>query len=178
MKKCCRCGQEKTLDSFYNRKNSKDGKAYECIDCAKFYNRKHREKNGNWSAKQYKENPEYRKKQLAGQAKRYKEDAEFREKRKRITRENGAKLVKEYRDWTYTQKTPCVICGESDPAVIDFHHLDPSEKSFNIGSWAECRSLSKADIINEIGKCVCLCANDHRRLHLGLISLPQEHLKD
>lgn len=37
MKQCNKCGETKSLEEFYNRKASKDGKRYECISCAKEY---------------------------------------------------------------------------------------------------------------------------------------------
>lgn len=37
-------------------------------------------------------------------------------------------------------KTPCIVCGESEPVCIDFHHINPEEKEFTIGKH---RSRSK-----------------------------------
>ncbi len=71
-------------------------------------------------------------------------------------------------EWLDAQKTPCIICGESQPVCIDFHHVDPSSKDFTIGKH---RSRSKLWLLNEISKCVCLCANCHRKVHNGLIKL-------
>lgn len=62
----------------------------------------------------------------------------------------------------------CCICGEKDPAVLDLHHLDPNEKEF---SPATLRSYSFKKFLKEAKKCVVICANDHRRLHKGTISL-------
>lgn len=61
-------------------------------------------------------------------------------------------------------KTPCVVCGESDTRVIDFHHLDPSTKLFTLGSKVR---GSRALVEAEAAKCACLCANCHRRFHAG-----------
>ena len=71
-------------------------------------------------------------------------------------------------DWLNLQKTSCVVCGESEPICIDFHHINPEEKEFTIGKH---RSRSREWILTEISKCVCLCANCHRKLHAGLINL-------
>lgn len=71
-------------------------------------------------------------------------------------------------DWINEQKTPCIICGESEPMCIDFHHIDPNEKEFTIGKH---RSRSKTWLSTEIKKCVCVCANCHRKLHAGLINI-------
>lgn len=71
-------------------------------------------------------------------------------------------------DWLNSIKTPCIVCGESEPCCIDFHHLNPSEKEFTIGQH---RSKSKENLLEEISKCVCLCSNCHRKVHMGLINL-------
>jgi hypothetical protein len=69
-------------------------------------------------------------------------------------------------------KTPCIVCGFEHPEAIDFHHLDPSEKEFNVsGAMGKAWDKVKA----EIDKCVCLCANCHRLHHAGIIHL-EDHL--
>jgi hypothetical protein len=56
----------------------------------------------------------------------------------------------------------CLDCGlvTNRIEVYDFHHKDPSLKSFNVCS----RFLKKAwgDIVEELTKCELLCANCHR----------------
>ena len=59
-------------------------------------------------------------------------------------------------------KTPCVKCGETRKYVIDFHHIDPSNKSFSIMDTM-CRS--EVAVKAEIEKCVCLCRNCHQEFH-------------
>lgn len=61
------------------------------------------------------------------------------------------------------QDLSCSRCPESDPACLDFHHRDPSEKLFEI--TAGMFSRSRAKVLNEIAKCDVLCANCHRKLH-------------
>lgn len=60
----------------------------------------------------------------------------------------------------------CERCGDSHPACLDFHHLDPSEKDFTI-SMAGGQGYSKNRILNEISKCIVLCSNCHRKLHFA-----------
>lgn len=58
----------------------------------------------------------------------------------------------------------CVTCGENHPAVLDFHHLDPQQKSESLAVMvAQARSWKRLEA--EIAKCVVLCANCHRKLH-------------
>ena len=59
----------------------------------------------------------------------------------------------------------CIKCGEDDPIVLDWHHTDPSTKEASV-SWL-LQNRSKQAILEEIDKCVCLCANCHRREHHG-----------
>ena len=56
----------------------------------------------------------------------------------------------------------CSQCGEKTPVCIDFHHIDPTTKLFNISSRL---SKSIKTLWNEIAKCTLLCANCHRKLH-------------
>ena len=55
---------------------------------------------------------------------------------------------------------PCEDCGVSfPPCVMEFHHRDPSTKSFTIA-----KNLMRPwyRVVLEIAKCVLLCANCHR----------------
>jgi hypothetical protein len=61
----------------------------------------------------------------------------------------------------YFATHPCVDCGEADPVVLEFDHLDPGAKSFNIGQSLPYRSW--ASVIDEIAKCEVVCANCHSR---------------
>lgn len=58
----------------------------------------------------------------------------------------------------------CQKCDETHPATLQFHHLDPSTKSFSINrAVMKCRSWD--EIESEIEKCIVLCANCHAKLH-------------
>ena len=63
----------------------------------------------------------------------------------------------------------CACCGLVDaPVLYDFHHLNPEEKEFGIGSASTTRS--REAYFEEAKKCVLLCANCHRRIENHLIS--------
>lgn len=65
----------------------------------------------------------------------------------------------------------CVVCGYSrHMAALQFHHLDPSTKSFGLGVRGITRSL--ASLKKEAEKCVLLCANCHAEVEVGAIQLP------
>lgn len=64
----------------------------------------------------------------------------------------------------------CKLCGyDKHPGVLEFHHVDPSQKSFGIGEDGCSRSWAK--IQAELKKCVLLCANCHREVGLGVTTL-------
>ena len=65
-------------------------------------------------------------------------------------------------DFIESLKTSCVKCGEDRPYVIQFHHVNPADKSFGI---SQCANRSRSVIWKEASKCVCLCANCHREFH-------------
>lgn len=57
----------------------------------------------------------------------------------------------------------CVECGyDHNIAALEFHHKDPVEKDFNIGSVAH---KAWKTIQQELDKCVMLCSNCHRIKH-------------
>lgn len=65
----------------------------------------------------------------------------------------------------------CIFCGYCKcNAALDFHHVDESEKEFNLSLRGLTRSWKK--IKQEINKCILVCANCHREIHAGIIKLP------
>lgn len=64
----------------------------------------------------------------------------------------------------------CVVCGYNKcNGALDFHHIDPTKKIFNI---ARQHTYSFKILKPELDKCVLLCKNCHCEYHLGLITLP------
>ena len=70
----------------------------------------------------------------------------------------------------FKENLVCLLCAETDPICLDFHHIDPTKKESTI-SYAF-HSYSKKRLEEEISKCVVLCSNCHRRVHAGSVSLP------
>jgi len=71
----------------------------------------------------------------------------------------------------------CMICGyDKNPGVLDFHHVDPSTKSFGISSGGFSRSWKSIE--DEIRKCILVCANCHREIELGLHHRLEAMLED
>jgi 5-methylcytosine-specific restriction endonuclease McrA len=70
----------------------------------------------------------------------------------------------------------CAHCGESDICCLDFHHVDPATKKFNVGSISPTNGNymhTPKDIEAEVAKCILLCRNCHAKLHAGVIELDQ-----
>ena len=65
----------------------------------------------------------------------------------------------------------CCECGYcKNYAALEFHHLDPKEKDF---VWAILRRMEWPRIIEELKKCILLCANCHRETHWPSASVDQ-----
>ena len=135
---CNKCGVDKPLSEFYPDKKRKSGINTICKECIK---------------QRVMERYAHNKEQILAYHKQY--HVGYRDRQR--------ELFKEYYEKVQSLKTPCAKCGESRLYVLDFHHIDPKEKSFNIN-----RKVSKSDfsvIENEVKKCVCLCRNCHMEYH-------------
>lgn len=67
----------------------------------------------------------------------------------------------------------CVSCRESAPYCLEFHHLDSSTKDYNIGNMT---NQHWNTVKKELSKCVCLCANCHRKVHHQELDIQDEWL--
>ncbi len=71
----------------------------------------------------------------------------------------------------------CQCCGYNKcHAALDFHHIDPQEKDFQLGSI---RANPKAwpKIVEELRKCILVCRNCHSEIHFGGREMPKEAAK-
>lgn len=69
-------------------------------------------------------------------------------------------------------KSECAKCGENRLYLIQFHHIDPSTKSFCIGAYSTAKS--EEELKAEVSKCVCLCSNCHDEFHFFYGNKPQK----
>lgn len=95
--------------------------------------------------------------------KRYYESNKTSEK----ARVKASKELKRSQYVELKSKLSCQICSEGHPATLQFHHLDPQEKEFEIAD-AFWNGLSLEKIKVEIAKCVVLCANCHAKEHYSI----------
>ena len=130
-KKCASCKQIKKIENFNNNKKSKCGYGCWCKQRIKKYD-----------AERFKRRiPE--------------EKERSRLKRTRYREQNTKYLL------NYFLAHPCVDCGETDPIVLEFDHINPLEKKYNISEMVGGCSIEL--IKKEIDKCKVRCANCHRR---------------
>jgi len=79
-------------------------------------------------------------------------------------RDQSNKKNKERRQFIneYKSNCSCKKCGDVRPYVLDFHHVNPSEKEFDIGNATK---YSIARLKLELEKCITLCRNCHSEFH-------------
>lgn len=85
-----------------------------------------------------------------------------RHKEAYVARKNAARQRIRRFLYDYLSKHPCVDCGESHPATLDFDHTDDRDRKFHI-CRASAEGYSIESIEQEIEKCVVRCANCHRK---------------
>jgi len=128
---CTKCGKEKDIEEFPLRNRFTQRRQSHCKDCSLEMGR-------DW----YQRNKEY---QIANARKH---STEYRE------------AIREYL-YNYLLSHPCEECGESDPVVLEFHHV--GEKDMAIAEMVT-RITSIDRLEEELRKCRVLCSNCHRRL--------------
>ena len=85
---------------------------------------------------------------------RQQELGRLREKNKRLRRKN---LI----------KSNCFCCGDPDYSVIQWHHVDESQKLFELFG----ATVAEDKWWTEVLKCIPLCANCHIKIHKNLLCL-------
>ncbi len=153
MKVCRKCKKDKDLSEFYMEYRSESLRAI-CKEChlgnEQQWRSTHREQHNAGALKWAKSNPE---KVRAMNVRNYKKQNDKRNEVKE-------KVLNDY---------PCLVCGENEHILLDFHHLDPTVKENSPSS----HSLTWRKMLKEISKCVVLCCKCHRRYHAGKIQLPE-----
>lgn len=71
----------------------------------------------------------------------------------------------------------CLLCGYSRcQRALQFHHVDPATKSFQIGDRGHSRALERSR--DEARKCVLLCGNCHVEVEAGIVEVSLNSLAD
>lgn len=91
---------------------------------------------------------------------------------------NNSKKVAEFRKrrkkWAIESLGgSCCVCGYNKvQEALEFHHLDPSQKEFAPSQSG--KTMNRLSYVNELRKCVLLCANHHREVHAGAVEVPSD----
>jgi HNH endonuclease len=85
------------------------------------------------------------------------------ERHKQVIRERKAVARETARDYVYNYLLthPCESCGETDPRVLEFHHVGEKDMAVTTMTGG---GYSIERIKAELEKCQVLCANCHRRI--------------
>ena len=71
---------------------------------------------------------------------------------------------KRKRDLVEHKGGKCEVCGyDKSMWALQFHHLNPEEKDYNLSGGGFTRSLEND--IKEVDKCILVCANCHAEIH-------------
>jgi hypothetical protein len=130
-RRCGSCGRLKPPVEFAWRRRKRGQRDNMCRPCRSAYKREH----------------------YLANRQRYVDQARIR--KYVLRRERTAYLIK------FFASHPCTDCGEDDPVVLDFDHVNPETKSFDVSQALPFRSWQS--ILEEIAKCEVVCANCHRR---------------
>ena len=122
----------------------------------------------------YKDPDDPRKKQVA-----LRSSAKYYANNKKKVLQATYKNKREYRaKWIAFKATlKCAFCGENHPATLDFHHSDRTKKDNEVSTYTRQHQYARA--MEEVKKCIVLCANCHRILHykerMGLLKKKKPH---
>ena len=128
---CHKCLQEKSLEEFPWKNIVKRTRQAVCKECT-----------ARRSALWYENNKDHHRENVYDRRKKLRHEA------------------KEY-VLNYLSTHPCEMCGETDPVVLEFHHIGGKEDEV---SRLVHQSDSLIRVIEEISRCQVLCSNCHKRV--------------
>ena len=129
---CGHCGELKPREAFASKSLGSGEPQWQCRECHAAYRRAHYVRN------------------RAGYIKR------------ESARIQARSIAVRSRVFEYLLKHPCVDCGETDPVVLEFDHVDRLGKRAPVAFLAARRSWTSVQ--EEIAKTVVRCVNCHRRV--------------
>src|ERR1051326_7249795 len=132
MTACAVCGLAQEAEAFAFKNRATGRRHRKCKACMAMYGREHYARN--------------REAYIARNV------ANMRERRRALR----------HRVWQILVQQACLDCGERDPLLLDFDHVDPAKKRGDIYSLVR-SAYGWQTIADEIVKCVVRCANCHRR---------------
>ena len=153
-KECHTCHALLPVTNFKSHRDWQSKKVYVSSQCVECWRTVHRAYNKKWY--------NTHKKQRGISARRWRQDhlEQAREMVKIAT--TKLKLKRHTFIVEYLSNHPCEDCGEKDPLVLEFDHLDPTTKLYSISKiLATIRPMPI--LLEEMEKCRILCSNCHQR---------------
>ncbi len=132
MRTCTFCGETKEAEEFGFRSKASRRRHRRCKRCVAQYGRWHYTRNRHMYIARSVANNRARRRELKGNV------------------------------WHFLADHPCIDCGESDPVLLEFDHVNPETKRAEIYTLVQ-RAYCWATILDEITQCEVRCANCHRR---------------
>lgn len=84
-------------------------------------------------------------------------------RREAVTLRNQTTIAENRRRvWEILKASHCVDCGEGETILLEFDHIDPTQKKYTVSQMWRNR-CSWETVSAEIAKCQVRCANCHRR---------------
>ena len=163
-KRCSTCKCIKSTEDFYlDSRNGNPG--YQCKSCQKA---RLRDRYKSESQEQRERRRVYNREYMRKKSILLNKDPEKKQARSAKSKEcrakNQTKCLAVLREF---KGRGCCVCGEMEYCCIDAHHVDPSKKEYAIGSLV-LSGMKLKRFINELEKCIPLCANCHRKFHAGI----------
>lgn len=142
MKKCTKCLKELPLNNFNKLTRNKDGFNCVCKECIAIFAKRHYYKHQKTNIK-------------------------------RAIKYSKTRATKYLKKINEIKSKGCYFCPEKDLRCLDFHHTNPQNKSFSISKIIGKDYVKKGlkTILDEIDKCIVVCSNCHRKIHVGLLSI-------
>lgn len=137
---CTKCKVLQPLENFCFRKKTKDGRSWHCKNCR-----------NKWFKEFYSKNKERHIKNVGIRNIRVREESQL--------------IINKMKE-----QYGCLFCSESTPICLDFHHINPEDKKYEVSTLVSAGNMIK--VYEEISKCILICSNCHRKLHAGLLMLP------
>lgn len=143
---CSRCGIDKPTSQFFKDKNNKCGSRKQCKVCDR---------------------------QVRG---RHITPAHKRKRQSINQLPTDGMTLKDKLNWVISTKEgkSCEHCGcQPHTSALDYHHLNEKDKLFGLSGIRRFRTgeITLEMIKLEMKKCILLCANCHRALHAGALTL-------
>jgi hypothetical protein len=93
-----------------------------------------------------------------------------RNKQRKLSKQK-IRLIETLERWrAFKLAKGCLTCSETEPVCLEHHHTS-DDKEINLSS-AVTRGWSWERILSEAVKGVIVCSNCHKKIHAGLIELP------